>query len=141
MACPLFVPTSPLGELVSRAAPLGDIYCGSCSAEPEVPIEPDTLRRFCNFGYARGQCARAAQSEADAVRLLIRADDGHAVEVAWSIERDHHPVAVGVEIVQISVEAASSPLAAQVHACARSYARQTQSRPVFTGRTAVAAHP
>ena len=142
MACPLFVPSSPLGDLVSIAAPLGDLYAGHCSADPAAPVDPDTLRRFCNFGYARGHCERAAQSEADAVRLLVRADDGQAVEVAWSVERDHHPVAVGVESVQIGVDGpAATAFLSQVRACASSYVRQIHSRPAFPGPTALTAHP
>src|SRR5580698_6290297 len=95
MACPLFIPKSPLGELVTIATPLGDLYGGNCAAAPAAVIEPETLRRYCNFGYARGHCERAAESDADAVRLLVRAERGGFVEIAWAVERNHHPVAVG----------------------------------------------
>lgn len=142
MACPLFIPSSPLGELVTIAAPLGDLYGGRCAADPAAEIEPETARRFCNFGYARGHCQRAALSEADAVRLLVRADDGRTVEVAWSTERNHHPVAVGVERVELNAgDPSDVPLKAQVQACAAAYARKTQARPAFVGQTVVAAHP
>ncbi|HEU5022546.1 MAG TPA: hypothetical protein VFT60_11665 [Bryobacteraceae bacterium] len=146
MACPLFIPSSPLGDPATAAAPLGDMYAGQCAASPDAEIEPDTLRRFCNLGYARRRCERAAQAEADAVRVLVRADDGRQVQVAWSIERDHHPVAVGVESVEVVAGEATSSgnltaLAAQVRACASSYARQTLARPALPRRNAVAAHP
>ena len=103
MACPLFIPTTPLGETGLVMAPLGDLFGGHCSADPGAAIDPDTLRRCCNFGYARGHCARADKSEADAVRLLVRGERGNVVEIAWSVERDHHPVAVGI----IEIEAGS----------------------------------
>src|SRR5580692_8325367 len=99
MACPLFIPSTPLGELVSVATPLGDLYAGNCAADPRAAIDSDTLRRYCNFGYARCHCERAAQSDADAVRLMVSAERGNIVEIAWALERNHHPVAVGnVEI-------------------------------------------
>jgi hypothetical protein len=146
MACPLFIPTSALGDLVTISAPLGDLYSGRCVASPDAEIEPDTLRRCCNLGYARRRCARAAQADSDAVRVLVRADDGRQVQVAWSIERDHRPVAVGIETVEV-VAGETTPagnltaLAAQVRACAASYARQTHRRPVLPRRNTAAAHP
>jgi hypothetical protein len=146
MACPLFIPSFPLGDLVTIAAPLGDLYAGHCAADPAARIEGDTLRRHCNFGYARPHCERAARADADAVRLLVRAENGHAVEVAWAMERDHHPVAVGVEMVEIvpgetSPERCISPLNAQVRACAESYTRQTHAGPVLPRPNAAVAHP
>jgi hypothetical protein len=50
----------------------------------------DKLRRCCNCGYARATC------EADAVQFLIKSDRDGVVEVAWSLERNHHPLAVGL---------------------------------------------
>jgi len=146
MACPLFIPSSPLGDLATTSAPLGDVYAGGCAADPLAEIEPDTLRRCCNRGYARGCCERAAQSDSDAVRVLVRADNGRVVEVAWAIERDHHPVAVGMEMVEVMPgeilpAGRLTPLAAQVRACAEAYARQTHARPVLPRGNAVAAHP
>jgi hypothetical protein len=146
MACPLFIPSSPLGDLMTTSAPLGDVYAGRCAADPLAEMEPDTLRRYCNRGYARGCCDRAAQSDSDAVRVLVRADNGRVVEIAWAIERDHHPVAVGIEMVEIAAGGITPPgslmpLAAQVRACAEAYARQTHARPALPRRNAVAAHP
>jgi hypothetical protein len=146
MACPLFIPSSPLGDLVAASAPLGDVYAGRCAASPGADVEPDTLRRCCNPGYARRRCDRAAQAESDAVRVMVRADDGRQVQVAWAIERDHHPVAVGVETVDI-IAGETTPaggltvLMAQVRACAEAYARQTHGRPTLPRRNAAVAHP
>ena len=147
MACPLFIPTNSLGELVAIAAPLGDLYGGHCSADPAADIEPDTLRRYCNFGYARRFCARAGGSEADAVRLLVRGERGSLVQVAWALERDHHPVAVGViEVGVTDVEtsgesmSAGDALALQAFACASAYVRQVHRRG-FVDQIAVSAHP
>jgi uncharacterized Zn-binding protein involved in type VI secretion len=146
MACPLFIPSSPLGDLVTTSAPPGDMYAGQCAADPGPEIEPDTLRRCCNLGYARRHCERAAQADSDAVRVLVRADDGCKVQVAWAIERDHHPVAVGVETVEIGgVETTRAgnltTLGAQIRACAETYARQTHRRPPLPRRNSAAAHP
>lgn len=142
MACPLFIPTTPLGELVSVATPLGDLYAGNCAADPQASIDPDTLRRYCNFGYARGHCARATQSDADAVRLMVRAERGNLVEIAWAVESNHHPVAVGNMEIDSNQPAdmAGDVLTRQAHACAAAYIRQSQPRPSDAGRTAVAAH-
>jgi hypothetical protein len=133
MACPLFIPIAPLGELVAVAAPLGDLYGGQCAADRAAVIEPDTLRRYCNFGYARGCCPRAATSEADAARFMVRAAHGSMVDIAWAVERNHHPVAVGCMEIETTFAPGADLLARQAHACARSYMRQTQ--------IAVAAHP
>ncbi|HVV45384.1 MAG TPA: hypothetical protein VHC72_09260 [Bryobacteraceae bacterium] len=146
MACPLFIPSSPLGDLVTASAPLGDLYAGRCGADPAAEIEPDTLRRCCNLGYARRQCKRAAQADSDAIRVLVRADDGRSVQVAWAIERDHHPVAVGIETVELAAGEATpagslTALPAQVRACAEAYARQTHARPALPRRNAAVAHP
>ena|SRR3569833_2327473 len=145
MACPLFIPSLAPGDPATASAPLGDLYAGRCAASPDAEIEPDTLRRCCNPGYARRHCNRAAQAESDAVRVLVCADDGRFVQVAWAIERDHHPVAVGRETVEVVAGEATPPgsptaLAAQVRACAASYARQTHGRPVLPRQNAAAAH-
>jgi hypothetical protein len=141
MACPLFIPTAPLGELVAVAAPLGDLYGGQCAADRSAVIEPETLRRYCNFGYARGCCPRAAKSDADAARFMVRAARGSMVDIAWAVERNHHPVAVGRMEIETSFEPGDDLLARQAHACARSYMRQTRGGPESTGHIAVAAHP
>jgi hypothetical protein len=133
MACPLFIPIAPLGESVAVPAPLGDLYGGHCAADTSAVIEPETLRRYCNFGYARGCCPRAASSEADAARFMVRAAHGSIVDIAWAVERNHHPVAVGHLEIETTFAAGDDLLARQAHACATSYMRQT---PI-----AVAAHP
>ncbi len=138
MACPLFIPSPAPGGSATISA-------GRCAASPEAEIEPDTLRCCCNRGYARRHCDRAAQADSDAIRVLVRADDGLSVQVAWAIERDHHPVAVGVETVEVvagEINPAGSltALAAQVRACAATYARQTHRRPGPPPQNAAAAH-
>src|ERR1035437_2028364 len=127
MAFPLFIPSSPLGQLVSIAMPLGDLYGGECAADTSAVITPETLRRYCNFGYARGHCERASQSDADAARFLVKAERGGVVEIAWAVERNHHPVAVGtMEIAPGGTGAtAGDTLARQAHACAGAYLRQS----------------
>jgi hypothetical protein len=106
--------------------PLGDAYGGGCAADPGTLIPNDTLRRCCNLGYAREACERAAQSEADAARFMIKADQAGLIEVAWSLERDHHPVAVGkISFPKISpaTPICSNPIERQARAYADSYLR------------------
>jgi hypothetical protein len=106
-------------------------------------IEPETLRRYCNFGYARGHCPRAAQADADAARFMIRSAQGSVVEIAWAVERNHHPVAVGRMEIETNGDAApgDNVLARQACACARAYMRQSHPGGEYTGRTAAVAHP
>ena len=126
MACPLFIPTAALSDMVAVAAPLGNLHSGHCAADPAAAIEPETLRRYCNFGYARGYCERAARSDSDAVRLMVRSECGNVVEIAWAVERNHHPVAVGNMEIEpgLPAEPAADVLTRQAHACAAAYARE-----------------
>ena len=112
MACPLFLPSTPLGDLYGY-------FDGECASEQTAAIPPDTLQRCCNVGYARGVCQRAAQAEADAFRFLIKAAHDGTVEVAWSIERDHHPVAVGTAVLTDFAAESEQPLGRQARAYAR----------------------
>jgi hypothetical protein len=127
MACPQFIPSLPLGEIVSGAPPLGELYRGNCALDPEAAIPPEIIRRYCNFGYAKGCCERAAHLDADAARFLVKREYSGVVEVAWSLERNHHPVAVGV--IEVAANAAEitqpNPLSRQAQACAAAYLRQT----------------
>ena len=124
MACPLFLPASPIAGFAAEAMPLGDLYGGQCAADPEALIPVERLRRCCNTGYARATCERAGQSDADALRFLVRAHRGETVEVAWAIERNHHPVAVGsIGITGMPVPD-RSPLESQARACAAAFLRQ-----------------
>jgi hypothetical protein len=109
MACPFFLPSSS-----------GDRDKGECAAQPGALIPIDTLRHCCSTGYARAQCEHAAESNADAFRFLIKSNRGGVVEVAWSSERDHHPVAVGILFVTGS-GVTEGPLERQARACAESY--------------------
>lgn len=117
MACPLFLPSSPL-------AGFSDLYAGACAADHGAALSPDTLRRHCNAGYARGVCARAVQSDADSFRFAIKASRDGAVDVAWSSERNHHPVAVGLLTVRGAAAADASPLERQARVYAEAYLHQ-----------------
>jgi hypothetical protein len=119
MACPLFLPASPLAGFT-------DLQGGECATQPGALIPLDTLRRCCNTGYARATCEHAAQSDADAFRFLIKSNCDGVVGVAWSIERDHHPVAVGTLLVT-GTAAVEGPLERQARACAAAYFRQNHT--------------
>jgi hypothetical protein len=124
MACPLFLPAAPLKGYAPEATPLGELYDGRCAADPGDVIPPGTLRLCCNRGYARDVCGRAATASADAFRFIVRADDGDAVTVAWSSERDHLPVEVGIiPVVAMRSAAPDNPLELQARACAAAYRR------------------
>ncbi len=113
MACPLFLP----------GASRGDYDAGDCAAQRGVQISDGTLRRCCNAGYARAVCRHAAQSDADAFRFLIKSHEAGVIAVAWSSERNHHPVAVGTILVN-GTAAGDDPLERQARACAATYFRR-----------------
>ncbi len=121
MPCPLFLPASPLGDFSRAPMPLGNAYGGECAADPGALIPIDTLRRCCNPGYARENCARAAQSEADAARFMIKSDSDGQINVSWSLERNHHPVAVGT--VTFPAADCVAPIERQARAYLDSYLR------------------
>ncbi len=95
MACPLFIPVAPMSGIASEPSTLGELYGGTCSADPTFEIPGEILRGCCNSGYARTKCVRAGQAGADAVRFLIKQRNFKGLEIAWSLENDHHPVATG----------------------------------------------
>jgi hypothetical protein len=106
MPCPFFAPTARVKEFAEDAWPLGALFEGRCAANPQAEVPDEMQRRCCNIGYARRQCHAADAHEADAIRFLIRRVTGASVEVAWSTEHDHHPVAVGTLEVNPSNETA-----------------------------------
>ncbi|MDP9052807.1 MAG: hypothetical protein M3N93_00670 [Acidobacteriota bacterium] len=116
MACPFFLPASSLAGFT-------DLYSGDCAQAAGLSINREMLRTCCNNGYAREVCAHAAASDADAFRFFIRARREGAVDVSWSSERNHHPVAVGNLSVAPDATAAT-PLERQAHAFAAAYLRQ-----------------
>ena len=118
MACPLFLPSEPLSSFE-------DACGGECAAQPGIALPVDQLRHCCNAGYAREACAYAAQVEADAFRFMIKSDQDGVVAVAWSSERNHHPLAVGTLLLRADTEI-QSPLELQARAYASAYARQVE---------------
>jgi hypothetical protein len=125
MSCPLFLPVSPLAGFASEASSLGDFYGGECAVQPAALIPVDTLRRCCNAGYGRALCEHAARSDADAFHFLIKSRNDGVVQVAWSSERNHHPVAVGILPVSGPSDSAD-PLERQARAFASAYFRQNR---------------
>ena len=120
MPCPLFVPETVVPGSAA-ASPLGAVFRGSCAANA---VADDALLQRCNTGYAREVCQHAAGLDADAVRFRIRAHAGGAIEIAWSTERDHHPVAVG--ILSLTDNAGDTgTLDRQARACASVYLQKT----------------
>ena len=124
MPCPLFLPALPLAGFPGDISPVGALHGGECAAQPDTLIPVDTLRRCCNTGYARAACAHAAQSDADAFQFLIKSNRDGVVGVAWSSERNHHPVAVGTLLVT-DASPAEGPLERQARAYVAAYFRQS----------------
>lgn len=121
MACPLFIPSKPLGGIAPRTVTLGDLYGGSCDADRSAVIPDETLRDCCNPGYARDRCQRADKHHADAVRFLIRVKNFKGLEIAWSEEKNHHPVEVG--LLHLASLSGPAPEASVLEHQARAYAR------------------
>jgi hypothetical protein len=99
MPCPFFHPIAPMTTArEARPVPLGDFYRGECRANCAAYQPSDAeLRDWCNFGYARTHCPRfpASDTAADAVRFAISSDGGSALTLAFTMERDHRPLAHG----------------------------------------------
>ena len=103
-----------------KKRPIADYYAGYCPSQPGETIDSDKLRVCCNRGYARERCEFAAAADADAIRLLVKAEHDGLIEIAWSIERNHHPVGVGTMPVGPDF-AGSTPLEHQAAALAKAY--------------------
>ena len=97
----------------------------TCAAQPELTLPRDLIRRACLPGYARHVCVHAAGVEADAVRLLVKSHQGGVIEIAWSLEINHHPLAVGTIAVNSAQQGADSTLQRQAKALASEYLRRT----------------
>ena len=100
MACPYFYPVERLPQATGKRTPpmpLGDAWSGACRAQPETEWSPDplTAQQFCNFGYARGKCARIPVAGPDAVRFSITHDRDGLIRIYWVMEKDHMPYAHG----------------------------------------------
>ena len=104
--------------------PLTGLFSGECSADPGAMVPIDTLRQCCNPGYARLHCVRAAAVEPDAAQFLVKSDRDGLIEVAWSLEKNHHPVAVGTLHLGLLPMPTHEPLNHQARAFAANYARQ-----------------
>jgi len=88
MACPYFDP----GErLPLSSGSLGDLYTGRCRIAGGTPDEL-TIADGCNLGYARGRCAHfPSEGGPDSVRFSVAKHDGAAIQILYSMERDHRP--------------------------------------------------
>jgi hypothetical protein len=86
-----------------------------------VPPDPEILREYCNFGYARGRCAGfPADGGPDAVRFGIAGDHAGLIRIHYVAERDHHPFAYAL----LEYHTASGELTTQTeHELTRNQAR------------------
>jgi hypothetical protein len=136
MACPYFV---PLRRDISRSGalpiplPLGDAWTGICKAAESLP-EPAILDSLCWFGYARGRCRHFPEQDAgpDAVRFVVRRDNGVSLDLYYVLERDHHPFAHGrlgysVEGRRLIGTTGSEAFESQAEAYVDSYLRRRRS--------------
>lgn len=102
MSCPYFDPVEwhpRAGDPRFALLPLGDVWTGTCHADPGNAVQPDesALQPLCNLGYARGVCPRFPANDGgpDAARFTIRQDDGASLRLYYVLERDHQPFAHG----------------------------------------------
>jgi hypothetical protein len=98
MACPFFDPAARVDGAWAGPGryPLGALHSGICRARPSEPVlpDPEILREYCNFGYARGQCRDFPEDGApDAVRFGIAGEHAGLIRIHYVAERDHHPFA------------------------------------------------
>jgi hypothetical protein len=127
MACPYFQPVRvPVHGLDRTTAmlPLGDFWEGVCTAAGTA-----SSLSACNLGYARGECPRFPDTAGpDAVRFVVRRDDGASLSILWVAERDHHPCSHGSLDYLLADAAFREPaepvLTAQAQAYVQSYLRR-----------------
>ncbi len=110
MPCPLFLPST-----------------ARCSASPEETLDARLLETGCRRGYARVLCGRAATHRADAVRFLVKSDRDGVVEIAWSMERDHLPVGVGLTR-GLYPDTGDETLNLQLRGCAEEWSKEKKKR-------------
>jgi hypothetical protein len=102
MACPYFYPVERFSESAWRKhprLPLGDPYTGCCRADAvrEWTPDQDSLREFCNMGYARSRCPRfPAGNGPDAYRFTIVTDTGDTLSVFYVAELGHSTLESGM---------------------------------------------
>ena len=64
--------------------------------------------------------------DAETCRFLIKSVQNGVIEVAWSKERDHHPVAVGTVQLRSGIAPADDdPVTLGAHACVMDWQRAT----------------
>ncbi len=118
MACPYFIPAEfhPRELWPHRERlPLGDGFAGSCAAQsPKVRCDDETLRLYCNLGYAGSHAGSHAGSNAgshaaglpaclhlptrgvfDAVRFLVQRESPIVLRVQFACELAHQPAFCG----------------------------------------------
>ena len=118
--------------------PLGEWWTGVCHAAPGAPQAESGAAggsgcdTNCNFGYARGKCARFPEGEGpDAVRFTVSSHERAAILIDYVVERDHYPFAHGrLEYSPAAAGFAAPPetatLARQAEAYVESYLRRKE---------------
>jgi hypothetical protein len=69
-------------------------------------------------------CARAAAIEPDAAQFLVQSERDGVIEVAWAVEKNHHPVAVGTTQISGGPSGCEDLVSRQARAFAANYSRQ-----------------
>jgi len=136
MACPWFYPLERAPQATAKKAPpmpLGDAWSGVCRAVPGSEWRPAPLivHQFCNFGYARGKCARIPQDAPDAVRFSVSNDRDGFIRIYWVVEKNHLPFAHGPLEYSRAIAAFTRPhpdacIAQQAEAYVRGYLRRKE---------------
>ncbi len=135
MACPYFYPVERFQDRewpTPPRLPLGDPYHGMCCVNPTREIQPDreTVRQYCNLGYARGKCPHFPKDAGpDAVRFTVAGDQDGALQLFYVLEKDHAPLEHGpleysLELGRFSVSHSNELLRRQAQAYVESYLRR-----------------
>ena len=99
MACPFFMPDSPLDAdwPFPQRLPLGAGWAGVCTAPGHEGVRPshEELKNGCNLGYARTCDRLPAERHADAVRFVLGAERAGVVRVLFVCERAYLPASYG----------------------------------------------
>ena len=131
MACPFFAPSRRLenaGWVRPPRYPLGDLFSGTCHAQPSDPAE-GRQDELCNNGYARGRCDRFPGGSApDAVRFSVTEDTPNRLLLVYVVEKDHAPVEFGaleyaIDDARLDGPPISDVLTRQARAFLESYLR------------------
>ncbi|MFY9674623.1 MAG: hypothetical protein WB817_07355 [Terriglobales bacterium] len=134
MACPYFVPREIVYDIAwphPARLPLGAGWSGGCCASDSnadadastpIAVDNDSLRDFCNLGYASACPHIPPARDWDAVRFSVAGSAAQQITLFYVCEKNHAPIAHGTMTYDLARKAWRDPHAdARVHRLANSY--------------------